>query len=34
MCCPLILCREETMRGAEGLNKIPKKEQKGGMMEK
>jgi hypothetical protein len=33
MCCPLILCKEETMRGAE-LNKIPKKEQKGGMMEK
>jgi hypothetical protein len=34
MCCPLILYREETMRGAEGPNKMPKKGQKGGMMEK
>ena len=24
MCCPLILCREETIKGAEGPNKVPR----------
>ena len=29
MCCPLILCREETMSGADGLNKMLRSTEEG-----